>query len=44
MSQLQTFARKGAEGHIVLDFGSGKTLDLLGVENLSILNGDFESF
>ena len=44
MSQLQSFARKGAEGHIVLDFGSGKTLDLLGIENLSILNGDFESF
>ena len=44
LTLLQSYARQSDDGDITLDFGSGRTLDLLGVADLSDLKGDFESF
>jgi Ca2+-binding RTX toxin-like protein len=44
LTLLQSYARQSDGGDIALDFGSGRTLDLMGVADLSDLKGDFESF
>ncbi len=42
LGQLSAYADLTPEGFVSFDFGNGNILDLVGVENLSVLNGDLE--
>ncbi|KKL75753.1 hypothetical protein LCGC14_2051760, partial [marine sediment metagenome] len=41
-SQLHLYVQESQSDYITLDFGDGNSLDILNVETMSILDGDFE--
>jgi len=44
LEQLADYRTAGPDGSLVFDFGDGNRLELIGVDNINLLNGDLEFF